>query len=76
MRVISTIGVVSEEWITTSDAAELSEYHPEHIRRLIRDGTITGKKFGIVWQVSLSSIQEYLEAMKQAGQKRGAKPKK
>lgn len=48
------------DWITVSQAATLSGYNEEHIRRLLRDGAIAGRKFGIVWQVSQSSIIAYL----------------
>ena len=50
-----------EDWITTTEAAEISGYHPEHVRRLIRQGRIVGKKFGFVWQVSSASLLEYLQ---------------
>ena len=39
----------NEKWLTVNEAAELSGYHPEHIRRLIREGKIEAKKFSIVW---------------------------
>lgn len=54
----------NEEWLTVSEAAELSGYHPEHIRRLIREGKIEAKKFSIVWQVSNSSLLNYLNNQK------------
>ena len=59
-----------EEWLTTAEAAELSGYHPEHLRELIREGKIEGRKFGIVWQVSKQSLIDYSEAAKQSGDKR------
>jgi hypothetical protein len=49
-----------DEWLTPGQAAELSGYNEEHIRRLLRDGLIAGRKFGIVWQVSRSSMLLYL----------------
>ncbi len=49
------------EWISISDAADLSGYHPEYIRRLIRNGEITAKKFSIVWQVNKRSLIDYLK---------------
>jgi hypothetical protein len=33
------------DWITTQEAVELSGFHPEYIRRLVRQG----KKHGSVW---------------------------
>jgi hypothetical protein len=49
------------EWISISDAARLSGYHPEYIRRLIRNGEIIAKKFSVVWQVNRKSLIDYLK---------------
>ncbi|MBP8056837.1 MAG: helix-turn-helix domain-containing protein [Chloroflexi bacterium] len=63
-----------EDWITTQDAAELSGYHPDHLRRLIRAGEIRGRKWGSAWQVSRESLLVYMDAAAKAGDKRwGAK---
>ena len=51
----------SDEWLSVSDAAELSGYHPEYIRRLIRDGEIEARKFSIVWQVRRESLNDYIK---------------
>jgi len=51
--------MAKEEWLTVNEAAELSGYHPEHIRRLVRQGAITAKKFSIVWMVSRESLFKY-----------------
>lgn len=48
-----------DEWITVDQAAKLTGYNQEHIRRLLREGLIAGQKFGIVWQVSRSSVISY-----------------
>jgi excisionase family DNA binding protein len=37
-----------EEWLTVTQAAEISGYHPERIRELIREGKINAHKFGTV----------------------------
>ena len=58
---------MSEKWITTSKAAELSGYHPERIRELVREGKIDGRKFGNVWQIDKSSLLEFLEEAKESG---------
>jgi len=49
------------EWLTVNEAAEISGYHPEYIRRLIRDGKIEGRKFAIVWQVRRDSLNAYIK---------------
>ena len=58
------------EWISISEAATLSGYHPEYIRRLIRNGEIAAKKFSIVWQVSRDSLMDYLENAQSKDDKR------
>jgi excisionase family DNA binding protein len=50
-----------DDWITTTEAAELSGYHPERIRELIRGGKIEARKFGTIWQVSQTSLVAYLK---------------
>ena len=52
---------MSDEWLSVSEAAKLSGYHPEYIRRLIRDGEIEARKFSIVWQVRRKSLSAYIE---------------
>ena len=48
-------------WLTVNQAAEMSGYHPEHIRRLIREGEISARKFSIVWQVNRQSLLDYVQ---------------
>ena len=62
-------------WITVDQAGELSGYNEEHIRRLLRDGSVVGRKFGIVWQVKSSSIIAYLAKAESSQDKRNG-PKK
>lgn len=64
-----------DEWITTQEAAELSGYHPDHLRRLIRAGMVKAKKFGIVWQVNRQSLLDYMaQAAQSEDKRRGPKP--
>ena len=51
---------MTDEWLTVNEAAKLSGYHPEHIRRLVRQGAVTAKKFSIVWMVSKDSLLSYI----------------
>lgn len=66
-----------DDWITVQEAAELSGYHSNHVRRLIRDGAIKGRKWAnLVWQVSKQSVLAYLDKQAEQGERRGAKPTK
>lgn len=65
----------SDEWITTQEAAELSGYHPEHLRRLIKQGEIEARKISIVWLIDRRSLLDYIVQAKESGDKRrGPKP--
>jgi excisionase family DNA binding protein len=66
---------MADDWITTTDAAEMSGYHVNHIRRLIRAGDIEARKFGTIWQVNRHSFESFLEKANQSSDKRwGPKP--
>jgi excisionase family DNA binding protein len=63
-----------DNWITTAEAAEIGNYHINHVRRLIREGRIQARKFGTVWMVSRESFRNYLEDTQNKGRRRGPKP--
>ena len=60
--------MAKEKWLTVNEAADLSGYHPEHVRRLIRQGSVTAKKFSIVWMVSRDSLLAYKESQEKPSQ--------
>ena len=63
----------NEDWITTNEAAEISGYHQDYVRKLLQSGKIDGKKFGVVWQVRRESLEAYLSEIEKRGDKRGPK---
>ena len=58
--------------IALSEAAEISGLSPDHLRRLVRQGNLWGKKIGRNWVTTKMSIEKYLESYR----KPGPKPKK
>jgi hypothetical protein len=60
----------SEEWLTVNEAAELSGYNPEYLRRLMRDHKIRNRKFSFIYQVNRKSLLEYLEKAQHTPDKR------
>lgn len=65
---------MADDWITTREASELSGYHVNHIRRLIRMGAIRAQKFGTTLQVDRRSLLAYVRnAEKSEDKRRGAK---
>jgi len=56
------------EWITTKEAAQLSEYHPVYIRSLARKNKIHAeKRGGRDWWIDRASLKEYVDRMKELG---------
>jgi hypothetical protein len=62
------------DWISIEEAEGLSGYHPEHIRRLMREGKIYGEKKAGVWWIDRKSFLAYLkEAQQSKDNRRGPK---
>ncbi|MBM3130606.1 MAG: helix-turn-helix domain-containing protein [Chloroflexi bacterium] len=61
-------------WISISEASKQSGYNRAHLRELIRQGRIKGRKVVTVWLVSRSSLTAYLREQSERGEKRGRKP--
>jgi len=51
---------VLENCISVKDAAKYSGYSRQYLRRLLRQGNLTGTKIGQVWLIKLVSIQAYM----------------
>jgi excisionase family DNA binding protein len=54
-------------WLTTSEAADLSGYSIQYIRRLINAGRIAAEKWGRDWFVSKVALLDYIEEMEKLG---------
>ncbi len=50
-----------DEWLTVHDAAKLSGYNPEYLRRLMREDKIKFRKFSFIYQVNQKSLMDYLK---------------
>jgi len=48
------------EYIETSQAAQKLSYHVEHVRRMMREGSLKGIKIGRTWLVQKKSLDEYV----------------
>lgn len=58
------------EWITSSEAAQVSGYDVQWIRRLARAGRIGAERKGRDWWIDRDKFQAYLAAMTELGNKR------
>ena len=53
--------MTDDEWLTVNEAATLSGYRSEYIRRLVRNSIIKAKKVSIVWLINRESLQDYIQ---------------
>ena len=60
------------DWIDVREAAEKAGYHPDHLRRLIRHGTIKAKKRGTMWWIDKASLLQYMATVEELGTKKHA----
>jgi excisionase family DNA binding protein len=58
-----------DELITLGEAAELSGLSADHLRRLVRQGKLWGKKIGRNWVTTAKAVQEYIALDRRPGPK-------
>ncbi len=54
-------------WLTTVDAARLTGYNLEYVRRLVRTHKVEAKKWGRDWMISQASLLGYKEKEERRG---------
>lgn len=58
------------EWVSVREAVELSGYHPEYLRHLVRTGRIAGERKGPMYWIDRDSLQAYLDEVRALGTQR------
>lgn len=59
-----------ENLVLVSQAARESAYTGHHIRHLVRQQLVKGRKEGGIWLVDLDDLKRYEQAMKELGTQR------
>jgi len=49
------------EFVSTEEAAEKLKYHVEHVRKMMREGSIAGLKIGRTWLVKREALDSYMK---------------
>jgi excisionase family DNA binding protein len=62
--------MADDEWLTIQQAAQLSGYHPEYLRIIVRAGKLVAHKFGSVWAISRKSLLSYLQVAEKSDDRR------
>jgi excisionase family DNA binding protein len=52
-----TFGGSMAKPLTVKEAAERLGYHPDHLRRLLRKGTVKGESFSGVWMIEPAEVE-------------------
>ncbi|NTU55639.1 MAG: helix-turn-helix domain-containing protein [Anaerolineales bacterium] len=52
-----------DQFMTVSNAAKSLKFHPETVRRRVRDGILAGQKWGKAWLVLKSSVEDYIKIL-------------
>lgn len=55
------------EYVSVEEAAEITGYSEQYIRRLLRKGRIKAAKKGYMWWVDLDSLKAYKQQMDALG---------
>ncbi len=63
----SRIIIDNMEYVSVEEAAEITGYDPEYIRRLLRQNKIKAEKKGTMWWIDLESLKEYKKQMDTLG---------
>jgi len=51
------------EWITTKEAAELTGYSVDYLRRIMRKGRVEARKWVNTWMINKASLLAYKREM-------------
>lgn len=55
------------EWITTTEAAELTGYSVQYLRRLVRQGRVKARKWVNAWMIDQAALLDYKQKMDNLG---------
>ena len=58
------------DWISVEEAAALSGYNAEYLRRLVRQGKIAADLKGPMYWIDRASLQAYVEEAERLGNQR------
>ncbi len=61
---------MSDDYISVKEASEKYGLSDSHIRRLLINGAIKGRKFGNAWAVEIASVDSYMSQMQTLGAKK------
>jgi len=61
---------LNSDWLTTREAADLTGYSVQYLRRVIRRGRVRARKWANTWMVDRSTLLDYKQEMDSLGPRR------
>ena len=58
------------DWVSVHEAAEITGYSMEYIRRLVRQGKLAAERKGPMYWIDRKSLDEYIAEVKRLGTQR------
>ena len=62
--------------LTLNEAAARLDYHPDHLRRLLRDGRVKGEQFSKVWMIDPAEVERIKALQGPGGRLPRSEPRK
>jgi len=63
-------GIVNDKYLTVQAARRLTGYNSQYLRRLLRNGRLSGIRAGQTWLILLDSLEAYLSQAEKRGDQR------
>lgn len=57
-------GVLTDKYVTISAASSITGYNKQYLRRLLRNGRLSGIHVGQTWLIHLESLDGYINEIK------------
>lgn len=57
--------LMTEEYLTPEEVAERLKYHPEYVRKLLREGKLPGRKLRGSWRTKAIELDTWIKEQEQ-----------
>jgi len=63
--------LMMKEYLTPEEVAEKLRYHPEYVRKLLREGKLPGHKYQGAWRINAKRLDDWIKEQEQKETKEG-----
>jgi excisionase family DNA binding protein len=57
--------LMTEEYLTPEEVAERLKYHPEYVRKLLREEKLPGRKLRGSWRIKVTELDAWIKEQEQ-----------